>query len=776
MTQIDLNSTVSYYSDQIVSSSTTAFRVTVFDGESEPKEYDLSSFGKNIITFGRDPSNDIVITSKFVSRMHGRFIVDINGCTIEDANSKNGLIYDGHRIKRKVLLDGDNIRVDDSATNTNKGVLLLFTGSSSSDEWNSYPIDPSMNIFIGRDPACNICLDHVSVSNRHARIYFENGKWILVDTASTNGIYVNGRKVQGRYFLREKDLILITNSKLIFENGRITWRCFKQGIGIEACNLIKRVERKKVILDDVNLSILPGEMVAIVGGSGAGKSTVMNCMCGYSMPTEGQVLANGVDLYDNYEILKQIIGYVPQQDIVYENLTVYDMLFYAAELRLPEDTAKAERDAAVVRVMEAVDLANRRNVLIRRLSGGQRKRASIAVELLSDPNLFFLDEPASGLDPGTERNLMMTLKKMTDTGKTVVFVTHSTLNLGMCDKIVFMGAGGKLCFYGTLKDALKFFNVEDSVDIYNLIAENPEAWNEKYRSEYYSPKQIAQQGSVSAHSRIGHRISGQLSLLCRRNLRLIFNDKIRLLMLLVQAPVLAFLISLVTNGNEFIQYEFTKSLLFALSCSAFWIGILNSIQEVCKERNILRREYMTGLRLDSYILSKLITLGLVCAVQSVLLTSVFAAMVGIPEEGVVFGAFAEMLLTTFLTALGATALGLLVSSLFKNADRAMTLAPLLLMPQLLFSGLIFPLEGASKIISYLAICRFSMEGFGTTANLNNLELRIAQEGFPVVHEAEEFFEYTAAHFLSAQAILLVYVVVFAVLAGIVLKRIKSERG
>ena len=240
-----------------------------------------------------------------------------------------------------------------------------------------------------------------------------------------------------------------------------------------------------------------------------------------------------------------------------------------------------------------------------------------------------------------------------------------------------------------------------------------------------------------------------MPVLCSRYVKLVANDRQRLLLLLAQAPALALLISLVADGQQFEQYEMTKSLLFALSCSAFWVGMLNAIQEVCKERSILKREYMAGLSLNEYILSKILVLGVLCLIQSSLIVGVFAMSVGLPEEGLFLPPMIEFLITTFLTATASAAMGLFVSSLFTNADRAMTVAPILLMPQILFSGLIFELEGATDLLSWFAICRWSMEGYGTSANLNELPLKMQQE-FPMMsHEAESFFDFTVPHMLKA---------------------------
>ena len=326
------------------------------------------------------------------------------------------------------------------------------------------------------------------------------------------------------------------------------------------------------------------------------------------------------------------------------------------------------------------------------------------MELLSDPKLLFLDEPASGLDPATERSLMLSLKRMAQAGKTVILVTHSTRD------------------------------------------RQPKA-----------------------------RLR-QLRVLCARYTRLVLNDRQRLTLLLIQAPLLALLISFVANGKQFEEYEMTKSLLFALSCSAFWIGILNAIQEICKERTILKREYMTGLSLSTYLCSKILVMGLMTLIQSLMTVGVFALLVGLPEEGIVMGPFAEMWLTAFLTAISAASMGLFVSALFTNADRAMTVAPILLMPQILFSGLLFKLEGITEAISWFALCRWSMECFGTTADLNALPRRLELEGYPIKVDPEDFFTHEASHFWGVCAILIGFTVGFLLLARLALRRLDDKDG
>ena len=755
--------------------------VTIFDGSSTPQTIRLDAFGKNFIYFGRDPKNDIVLTSHLVSSEHGRFVYKGDSWVIEDkeaykdTGSTNGLIYNNSAIISQSVGDGDFIRIDDGVETVSEGVLFVFSSADSDNKWHTMPLSAKQELTIGREESCNITLPHVSVSKYHAKIVHENDGWYIVDSGSTNGVIINNKRVSGKEKLHEKDVVDITNSKLIFTSAMISYCCYKSGISVDASDIvIKRGKGKKSFItsNHVSLNVKPGELIAIIGGSGAGKSTILNCMCGYLQPTQGEVFINGVNLYQNFDFLKKLIGYVPQSDIVYDNLTLYDMLLYTAKLRLPKDISYMEREVAITRAIETVELSEKRNSLIKSLSGGQRKRASIAVELLSDPNILFLDEPASGLDPGTERNLMQSLRNMANGGKTVIFVTHSTLQLRMCDKIIFMGKGGNLCFYGSYEEALNFFGVSDIVDVYNMITEQAQHWSATFEKKRVIKREVRPTRAVNTKQK--ENSFRQLFVLSARYFKLIMNDKQRLLLLLMQAPLLALLISFVADGKQFEQYEMTKSLLFALSCSAFWVGMLNAIQEICKERSIMKREYMTGLSLGSYIASKIIVLGILCFIQSLLITGVFNALVGLPNEGTFTHPFIELLVTTLITAVSSAAMGLFVSSLFKNADRAMTIAPILLMPQILFSGLIFKLSGATEVVSWIAVCRWSMEGYGTTTNLNELPLKLQQEGIMIPHEAESFFDFTIQHLLTSWLILVVYTIVFLILAKIILSNVGKE--
>ena len=750
--------------------------ITLLDGQNQPRQINLASFQKSVVTFGRAWGNDIpdiAMTSGIVSRNHGRFVLTNGQWSIEDSQSTNGILCADAYIRRRLLSEGDILRIDSRTQERQDGVIIIVSSNFSEDTWRAFPLS-KQRIIIGRDPRCDLPLHHVGVGRVHAVMRY-NGKFWAIEPEAGQSLLINGAAVQGAKQLHEKDVIAIANTRLIYSCGALYYCSYNHGISVDARGVvIRRGKGKKsfVTSDHVSMSIRPGELISIIGGSGAGKSTILNALCGYLPPSEGHVYINGVDLYRNLDALKNLFGYVPQSDIVYDNLTLYDMLKYTAKLRLPKDMDESEQEAAIDKAIAMVDLKEKRNSMIKALSGGQRKRASIAVELLPDPKLLFLDEPASGLDPGTERSLMQSLREMADAGKTIILVTHSTLQLGLCDKVAFMGRGGRLCFFGSLQNALSFFQVKDVVDIYAKINDQPVEWRNRYMSTV--PESAEKKQAAQAVTKVKKNRWSQLLVLCGRYAKLVLNDRQRLLLLILQAPALAALIALVADGEQFKQYEMTKSLLFSLSCSGFWIGMLNAIQEICKERNILKREYMTGLSLSAYVASKMLVLGLLCLLQSGLVAAVFSAMVGAPEEGLMLPPVAEFFVSTWLTSISAAAMGLFVSALFTNPDRAMTVAPLLLMPQMLFSGLLFELSGATEVVSWFAICRWSMEGYGTTANLNSLPYALEQQGFPMKHEPEQFFEMTNEHILTAWALMAGFTVLFLVLARLVLPRIRND--
>ena len=485
----------------------------------------------------------------------------------------------------------------------------------------------------------------------------------------------------------------------------------------------------------------------------------------------------------NYENLKYNIGYVPQDDIVFSNLTLHDTLQYAAKLRMPDNTSTKERNQRIKEVLDIVGLTGFENSFIRQLSGGQRKRASIAVELLADPNLFFLDEPTSGLDPGTERSIMKTLRKMSQMGKTIILVTHNTLNLHLCDKVAFFGAGGHLCFYGSPQEALDFFQVDDFVDIYTLINEDLNYWYNKFQNsrQKIEPKSVPNGKSNNIENKKKSFIK-QLLILINRYIKLISNDSQQLFILFAQAPIVALLLSLVTSDKLYVSNETTKAILFSLGCASIWLGLLNSVQEICKEKVILQKEYMADLKLSAYLLSKFVVQGILAFIQSILLVGIFQAIAGSSNYSILISPFWDIQLICFLSILASATTGLLISSIVKNANIAMIILPLILVPHLLFSGMLFKLNGTTKFISNFILCRWTVEGLGTSANLNalphmldDLNLNELSKMAPSLNnisafEPESFFTYSSEHMLQVIGVIIIMVFVALIASYIYLRR------
>ncbi|MEI8165584.1 MAG: FHA domain-containing protein, partial [Chloroflexales bacterium] len=553
------------------------------------------ALGAAPLTVGRAPDNTILLTSRFVSGHHARVETVGQSHRIVDVGSTNGLLYEGRRVASHDLTDGAIIRIGDSAT----GSFVTLTYSNpvvtrtpqASQVAQSYQLDPkNPQVTIGR-AGCDIVLDNPQVSRFHAQLDQAAGGAVLRDAGSTNGTFVNGQRLSGPHTLRPGDVIQIGAFKLVYNVGSLDQYDQRGALRVDARGLTRHVQRdgqRRIILNDVSLSIAPREFVALVGGSGTGKSTLMKALCGYAPATTGQVLVNGDDFYHNFDNYRTVLGYVPQDDILHGTLPVERALGYAARLRLPPDTAEGEITDRITRVLEDVEMVPHRDKLIENLSGGQRKRVSIGAELLADPSLFFLDEPTSGLDPGLEKKLMYTLRRLADSGRTVVLVTHATANITVCDHVVFM-AGGRMVYFGPPAEALTFFNVTsgDFADIYTKLdgvgepssplvqhdlkaeyetwsqaratnarpptgANEPpslaELWALKYRSsahyQRYVVARLAQTqaapsapapGATPAKTRRNAAPLRQFALLARRYLDLTLQDRRNLLIMLLQA-------------------------------------------------------------------------------------------------------------------------------------------------------------------------------------------------------------------------------------------------
>ena len=764
--------------------------IIMINSQGEMRQINLASFRKDYVTIGRGSrENDIVIPDSIVSSVHG-YLVNRNGrFYYKDLKSKNGS-YAGtlghelflHQNSSFVELSEGSVVKIGNKKKPDKMVLLWFTYMNPGETIGTCRISKT-SITIGRSAASDIVLNQPSVSRTHCIIHSEAGRVTLQDNNSLNGVFVNGQKIEGTVSLQGKDIIQILGNQMIFGGSFIYYKKKSQGIAIKGITLDKWVGKKdsrKQILQNANINIQGNEFVAIIGGSGAGKSTLMGILNGSDMKFEGDVYYNSLSLKENFNHLKRLVGYVPQEDIIYENLKLRRMLYYTAILRMPNDTTKQEIEERIDYVLNTLDLKEHQDTYIRKLSGGQKKRASIAVELLADPKLFFLDEPTSGLDPGMEKSLMETLRTLSKKqDRTIVMVTHTTQNLDLCDKVIFMGPGGRVCFVGSVDGAKEFFQTDDLTSIYNLIHDAPEMWSGRFAAAEHSqnsdvrrelsPERKKMQSAKKTSSGL------QFCTVVRRYLELMCNDRKRLAVLLLQPILIGVLLSIVADDDIFDIYESTKSMMFVLSCSAIWLGVFDSIQEICKERNILRREYMAGLKMGVYILPKLFVQCLLGAVQSICLVFTFLLIVKGNEEGILFDSFyLEILVTVWLTVLASIAMGFIISAIVRTGDKAMAAAPFVLIVQLLFSGILFELKGVAEYISYITVSRWSVEALGSIVHLNDLELRMQADIPTLEHEAESLFDATKSHLMQDWGILAIMTAVFMVISLLLIRNVSRD--
>lgn len=700
------------------------------------KEYDLTKFQDGSYTFGRSENNSIRLNSGIVSGNHGDIYLQQGRFYVRDNHSSNGsyIAYGTQFIQMTPEQyyggDGRDMIIRLGTNHSMDGidpVLFLYNGRQKDGRWKTYSLHDGDNS-IGRAADCDIRIKNVAVSRYHAGIRKVQNQYYVFDNGSTNGVFVNGSRIVKPYCLSNKDIFTILNTTFIYDGDVLYYKVNPEGIALEIHDLNKDVPAKggkKTILDKVSLSIQPNEFVAIIGGSGAGKTTLMTAMSGFDSKVTGQVYCNGTNLRENFQTLKNIIGFVPQQDIIYENITLKKMLYYTAKMKMPQDTSNAEIDERIEEVLGMVELSEHKDTYIRRLSGGQKKRASIAVELLANPGLFFLDEPTSGLDPGTEEHLMRTLSKLSkEQEKTIVMVTHTINNLDLCDKVIIMGYGGRLCYCGSPAGIKDFFRTDDLVKVYDIITADPKGWETKFRMSGINPvnAHASQEGGEPIKPR---KVNGfvQLGILTRRYTTLIMNDMQRLALIFGQPLIIGLLLTLVAGTGIYEKFTETQSILFTLMSGGIWMGLLNTIQEVNKERVILKREYMGNLKLPIYMLSKYIVQGVISLIQAVILVVTFVLVKGTPScKGVIISnATVEMIVLIFLTIYASAGMGLLLSSITKSADRAMAIAPFVLIIQLIFSGILFELTGATDKISYVTFSRWAMESIGSTCNLNELE-------------------------------------------------------
>ncbi|MFE7462150.1 FHA domain-containing protein [Streptomyces sp. NPDC012600] len=597
---------------------------------------------------------------------------------------------------------------------------------------------------IGRALENELVVSDLQVSRNHAEFHATpDGRFEIRDLGSHNGTYVNGLPLQksGTALIGPNDIVGVGHSTFRLVGDRLEEFVDTGQVSFSARHLTVTVDGGKQILKDVSFGVPEKSLVAVIGPSGSGKSTLLKALTGYRPADEGDVLYDNRNLYKQFAELRQRIGLVPQDDILHKELTITKALKYAARLRFPADTTEAERQARITEVLAELKLDIHKDKRITSLSGGQRKRVSVALELLTKPSLIFLDEPTSGLDPGMDRDVMKLLRDLADDGRTVLVVTHSVAELAICDKLLVMAPGGAVAYFGPPEEALNFFGYSTWADVFSAFENYRDYdWAGRWRGSQHYQMYAADIDAVAAQSvhmpppqqmRPPKQQSWgtQLWTLVRRYTSVIASDKAFLGLMVALPAVIGVLAAVIPADFGLaaptppVQFNGKAGMiLLILAVGICLAGSASSVRELIKERVIYERERATGLSRSAYLVSKVIVLGVITAFQSVILCGICFAARDLPAEGLFLPPAVEICIS--IVALGLTSMmfGLMISALVKTSEMTMPLLVMFAIVQLVFTGVLFQVYGTPGLeqFTWLMPSRWGVAAAGTTLDLANL--------------------------------------------------------
>jgi ABC-type multidrug transport system ATPase subunit len=559
------------------------------------------------------------------------------------------------------------------------------------------PEKPPGSATIGRANDNDIVIQDVLASRHHAFLVQTPLGTEIRDARSINGTFVNGVRV-GSAVLNEGDVVTIGNIDLVFSDGNLVRRteaATRTG-GLEVNGVHFKIDGKE-LLNNISLTARPGTLTAIIGGSGAGKTTLSRLIAGYTRPSSGSVTFEGHDIHAEYATMRSRIGMVPQDDVVHRQLTVNQALGYAAELRLPPDTSKQERAQVVAQVLEELDLTKHADTRVDKLSGGQRKRASVALELLTQPSLLLLDEPTSGLDPALDRQVMLMLRQLADAGRVVLVVTHSVSYLDVCDQILLVAPGGKTAFNGPPDQVETVLGTRNWADIFAKVGADPDEANRRFLERKGGGPQVpAPQSPADLGEPTHTNMLRQLSTVARRQVRLVLSDRgytvfLAILPFLMGALVLTVKGSkpglgvALPNGPSPTQPQY---IMVLLCIGAVFMGTALTIRDLIGERPIFRREQAVGLSTTAYLLAKVAVFCVFATIQAAIATAIARIGKGAPTAHPPFfgSATFSLFLTVAATCVASAMLGLLLSALAQSNEQIMPLLVVSIMSQLVLCG------------------------------------------------------------------------------------------
>ncbi|MEV6947973.1 FHA domain-containing protein [Streptomyces sp. NPDC051172] len=738
---------------------------------------------------GRDPLSDIVIDDARVSWHHAVLRPEADHWTIEDENSTNGTFADGLRIHEWGVGPGSVIRFGNPSDGPCAVLVSLpalvperpsavsmpgLTGTFRRPT-TVRPL-PTRTVRIGRAADNDLVVDDLVISRHHAELRaLPDGSYEIADLGSHNGTFLNGSPVTTAT-IGPGDIVGIGHFAFCLVGDQLQEYVDTGEISLDVQDLTVAVDHgRKTLLDHVSFPVGEKCLLAVVGPSGAGKSTLLNALTGQRPADHGTVLYDGRDLYRDYAELRQRIGLVPQDDILHAQLTVRSALSYAAELRFPQDTAKAERRARVDEVIRELGLEQRADQPVHRLSGGQRKRVSVALELLTKPSLLFLDEPTSGLDPGMDRSVMHMLRGLADDGRTVIVVTHSVLSLDVCDRLLVLAPGGRIAYYGLPEDALAFFGFEQWPEAFEAFEHDDRDWggdylfspfHRHYVTEATAQPRVPRSGPVVITAPARPRSRGaQLGTLVRRYTATLGADR-TFLAIMIALPFVMGAMARALAGSRLTQATAMNALLI-LCVGGVLTGAANAVRELVKERTIYRRERAVGLSRSAYLMSKVVVLGTITVLQAVVLTLV--ALLGVDlnapgGQGVLMPPLVEITVAVALLAFTAMTLGLLVSALVRKEEVTMPLLVLLAIVQVVFCGALLKLHGVPGLeqLSWLVPSRWALGAMAGAVGLARI--------VPGDLTGDPLFKHSAGVWLLNVAMLVVLSAVFCFAVSRLLRR------
>jgi ABC-type multidrug transport system ATPase subunit len=585
--------------------------------------------------------------------------------------------------------------------------------------------------WIGRELDNDIVIHDVLASRHHAFLEPTPAGIEIRDANSINGTFVNGARV-GQALLAEGDVVTIGNVDLVFTAGMLARRteAATSTGGLEVREVGFAVSGKD-LLQQISMTARPGTLTAIIGGSGAGKSTLSRLIAGYTTPTAGAVTFEGHDIHAAYASLRSRIGMVPQDDVVHRQLTVNQALGYAAELRLPPDTSKADRDQVVAQVLEELGLTAHADTRVDKLSGGQRKRASVALELLTGPSLLILDEPTSGLDPALDLQVMTMLRQLADAGRVVLVVTHSLTYLDVCDQVLLMAPGGKIAFLGAPGQIGDTMGTTNWAQIFAKVGADPDEANRRFleRQAHPLPTRAETPADLGAPARTS--MLRQFSTIARRQIRLIISDRAYFAFLAL-LPFILGALSLTVPGNTGFGVADPTSetpdeaaqILTLMSIAAVFMGTALTIRDLIGERPIFQREQAVGLSTGAYLGAKITVFCAFAIVQAAIVTGIVLIGKGAPKQPALLlgNASLELFVTVAATCVASAILGLLLSSIARSNEQIMPLLVVSLMLQLVLAGGLIPVTGRIFLdqLSWLMPSRWGYAASASTVNLRAL--------------------------------------------------------